>query len=380
MNYTLYSHVGSLNHGCEALVRSTVKVIGGKATLFSTRPEEDALCGITDICDVRKEQHAIDKLSWKHACALFQYYLKKDRDAFDKEVFSPVVDFTGKTDFFLSIGGDNYCYGVPQFILLINRELRRRKAKTILWGCSIEPSSIEGVMLEDLGGYSHIYARESVTYNALLSKGIQNVSLLPDPAFQLDLENVKLPEGFVEGNTVGINVSPMIISNEKQSGVTYQNYSNLVKYIIENTDMQVALIPHVVWPSNDDREPLKKLFEEFRDTDRVILIDNQIAPVLKGIISHCRFLITARTHASIAAYSTQVPTLVVGYSVKARGIATDIFGTEEHYVVPVQSLTRPEELTEGFKWLMAHEQDIKKHYSAFMPDYIGRLNDFNITL
>ena len=38
------------------------------------------------------------------------------------------------------------------------------------------------------------------------------------------------------------------------------------------------------------------------------------------------------------AYSSCVPTLVVGYSVKARGIARDIFGTEDRYVLPVQSL------------------------------------------
>lgn len=41
---------------------------------------------------------------------------------------------------------------------------------------------------------------------------------------------------------------------------------------------------------------------------------------LKGYISRCRFLVAARTHASIAAYSTGVPALVAGYSVKARGL------------------------------------------------------------
>ena len=48
--------------------------------------------------------------------------------------------------------------------------------------------------------------------------------------------------------------------------------------------------------------------------------------------------IGARTHSTIAAYSSGVPTLVVGYSVKAKGIAKDLFGTEENYVLPVQAL------------------------------------------
>jgi polysaccharide pyruvyl transferase WcaK-like protein len=54
-------------------------------------------------------------------------------------------------------------------------------------------------------------------------------------------------------------------------------------------------------------------------------------------------------HASIAAYSSQVPTLVIAYSVKARGIAQDIFGTEKGYVIPVQNLKEEIEITGIFK-------------------------------
>lgn len=59
--------------------------------------------------------------------------------------------------------------------------------------------------------------------------------------------------------------------------------------------------------------------------------------------------IGARTHATIAAYSSLVPTLVVGYSVKARGIARDLFGTEKNYVLPVQLLRKEEDLTGGLQ-------------------------------
>lgn len=65
----------------------------------------------------------------------------------------------------------------------------------------------------------------------------------------------------MEGNTVGINVSPMIIGYEKNQGMTLQNYKVLIQYIIDHTDMQVALIPHVVWNHNDDRIPLKILYD-----------------------------------------------------------------------------------------------------------------------
>ena len=61
----------------------------------------------------------------------------------------------------------------------------------------------------------------------------------------------------------------------------------------------------------------------YKSTGRVMLVQDCNCEELKGYISRCRFFIGARTHATIAAYSSQVPTLVVGYSVKAKGIAKD---------------------------------------------------------
>ena len=37
----LYYHGGSANHGCEAIVRSTAKILGVEPTLFSASPDED---------------------------------------------------------------------------------------------------------------------------------------------------------------------------------------------------------------------------------------------------------------------------------------------------------------------------------------------------
>ena len=105
---------------------------------------------------------------------------------------------------------------------------------------------------------------------------------------------------------------------------------------------------------------------------RVIVIEDANAETLKGVISRCRFFIGARTHATIAAYSTCVPTLVVGYSVKAKGIAKDLFGTYENYVMPVQSLANGDELNGAFDWLMAQEDAIRSHLQTIMSDYIRR--------
>ena len=115
---------------------------------------------------------------------------------------------------------------------------------------------------------------------------------------------------------------------------------------------------------------LKKLYKEFCESynDRIILVEDHRAEELKYIISKCRFFVGARTHATIAAYSSQVPTLVVGYSVKARGIAKDIFHQEEKYVIPVQKLSKENDLSNGFKWIISNENKIKKYLNQYMEE------------
>ena len=180
---------------------------------------------------------------------------------------------------------------------------------------------------------------------------------------------MKLPKGFIENNTVGINLSPLVIKKENSDGITLKNYENLIEHIIENTDMNIALIPHVVWEHNDDREPLRYLYDKFKNTNRVVMIEDANCVELKGYISKCRFFIGARTHATIAAYSTCVPTLVVGYSVKARGIAKDLFGTYENYVLPVQELKKENDLLDSFKWIYSNESNIKERLDKFIHSY-----------
>ena len=106
--------------------------------------------------------------------------------------------------------------------------------------------------------------------------------------------------------------------------------------------------------------------------DRVVLIEDHNCEHLKGFIARCRFFVGARTHATIAAYSSLIPTLVLGYSVKSKGIAIDLFGTDEYYVLPVQKLSNANAMTEAFEWIMAHEYEIKDHLNKVIPKYIQK--------
>lgn len=247
--------------------------------------------------------------------------------------------------------------------------------KTVLWGCSVEPDVVaKPATARDLASYDLIVTRESISYEAI-RKVQKNTVLAPDPAFFMEPQACPLDERMKSGNVIGINISPMIISAEKSSGMTYENYKNLISYILENTDSYIALIPHVVWASNDDRTVLRQLYVDFDRAPRLILVEDHTAPELKYIISHCRICIGARTHATIAAYSSCVPTLVVGYSVKARGIARDLFGTEESYVLPVQQLSDSDQLTHAFDWIVRHEDQIREHLKQVLPAYRAASRD-----
>lgn len=379
----MYMHAGSGNHGCEAIVNSVCHMIKEKPVLISYYGEEDKKYSLKELCDIiserRFEEHKLSHI--------FYYAYRKlsgDEESFIRYRYQNI--FKGKApSLAVSIGGDNYCYdNMLKDLRLSNSAFNRKGTKTVLLGCSIEPELLEKeYIVNDLLKYHTIIARESITYEALKQMtetkkegqtktqegSLPRVFCFPDPAFTLPKRELPLPEGFVPGNTVGINVSPMIQDNESKSGITMESYKALLAFVIENTDMQIALIPHVVWKRNDDRKTIHELYEAFKATGRVVEISDGTCEELKGFIGRCRFFVGARTHATIAAYSACVPTLVVGYSVKARGIARDLFGTEENYVIPVQSLQNKEDLVKGFQWLLGHETEITGKLKEVMPSY-----------
>lgn len=370
MKHILFMHGGSGNHGCEALVRTTSQVLGGSENvkLWSLAKAEDVKYGSSQTVEAIVESEQLKRFSLPYFEALIRRRLFKQPEA-NLEVFLRET-FKGNVAF--SIGGDNYCYpwSAKQGVDM-DKKIRKYAKATVLWGCSIDADAITPEVAEDLADFDLITARESLTYE-LLKPINPNTVLVADTAFLLEKTELPLPEHFIENNTVGINVSPLIMDYGTEENRILANYEELIRYILNKTDMNICLIPHVVWEYNNDREPLNCLYDKFKDTGRVCMIEDGNCCELKGYISRCRFFVGARTHATIAAYSTGVPTLVVGYSIKSRGIAQDLFGTEENYVVPVQSLKSEFDLANAFEWLCSHEIEIKEHLDAILPEYVSR--------
>lgn len=374
MRLVLYGNGSSGNHGCEAIVRGTVKLLGADTNTFriqSENPQEDKHYGLEALAEVFPAK-SDRKKDFRFLSAYAKLKLTGNYTDMDGLYYLPgVFEASAGADIALSIGGDNYCYGGTGIYAYLNRAYKKCGIKTVLWGCSIEPDVVtQKEVAEDLAQYDLIVVRESITYEAV--KCIQkNTILAPDPAFFMEPKECTLDDRLCTGSLIGINISPMIISNEKASGIAYENYKQLIRHILSKTDANIALIPHVVWASNDDRKVLQQLYDDFEQNPRLVLIEDHTAPELKYIISQCSFFVGARTHATIAAYSSCIPTLVVGYSVKALGIARDLFGTEDGYVLPVQDLNRPGQLTEVFCKRYEKKTQIVEHLNAMMPDYLA---------
>lgn len=371
-NVKLYTHSGSKNHGCEAIVRATAQLLPYNLDLYSLSPEEDKKYLINEKINIIQDKVVeLQKPTLKYYLSAVE--IKSRHTTILNTRFRRPVLFSDvqKDDLFLSIGGDNYCYAGTEVLGDINYLLHKKGAKTVLWGCSIDPDVLKKSVVDDLNRYNLITVRESLTYKALQQKGVKNLILCSDPAFTLRAEKKDLPEGYIQEKTVGINVSPLVEQCGKGT-LVIDNYIKLIKYILTETDFSVILVPHVVWNYSDDRKSLNKLMEKFKDSGRVYMIPDCNCMQLKGYISKCRFFVGARTHATIAAYSTEVPTLVVGYSIKARGIAKDIFGTDENYVISAQNFGTENDLKNAFVWCLDREKEIKNHLKRIMPAYCSK--------
>lgn len=368
----LYYNGPASNHGCEAIVRATCKLLGSDLTLASFTPEQDRarrLDCIVRILDDRAED--LKKPSLKWLAYAIHHKLTGSEELYTRFAHERFFSQVKRDDICLSVGGDNYCYSNQAELAHYNRALHARGAKTVLWGCSVEPELLKNAAIaRDLAMYDLITARETISYEALKAVN-PNTVLVSDPAFMLDRVDLPLPEGWVEGKMIGINASPLILESGN-GALIFSAYRKLIECILDSTDCSIALIPHVVTPPGGDLLPLGKLYEEYRCTGRILLLEDHNCMELKGYIARCRFFIGARTHATIAAYSSLVPTLVAGYSVKSRGIARDIFGSEEGYVVPVQGLSSEQDLADTFQKLWQREDEIRQHLRRIMPAYIAR--------
>jgi polysaccharide pyruvyl transferase WcaK-like protein len=118
-------------------------------------------------------------------------------------------------------------------------------------------------------------------------------------------------------------------------------FSDVINALVR-TGFQIVLIPHVVAEKGvgrDDRRTCDRIYRNCPKKSAVFYANVDFnAAELKYLIGLCDVFVGERTHATIAALSSFIPTLSISYSVKSHGINRDLFG-HENYVVAARTMT-----------------------------------------
>ncbi len=189
----------------------------------------------------------------------------------------------------------------------------------------------------------------SLNYLAKMNLKTQ-VHLVADPAFCLEPDMLNLERIFECYNVpkdkplVGLVPSQGITSFSGYSSAEHlQILKQVLFFLINDMDCHVILIPHGCESllTNNDRYICELLYRATNFSKNVTFMNfNHSAREIRAIFSKFDLLITERMHAAIAGFSQNVPTFMVGYSIKAEGLFNEVypFGCIADYLVPISKL------------------------------------------
>lgn len=361
----LYGYGGAYNHGAEAILRSSLPVFrqAGIPIFLSTHfPEQDREFGLDKLVD-RLIPADLSLVPEERAAESFE---KKER--VDARIYRDALSEIDSETICISVGGDNYCYPNWHRQSIFSRVIKERGGRNVLWGCSIQPEMIDTYMEEILRSHDRIFAREGLTANALLSRGIRQVTCLPDPAFLLPAKSIPWQEN---GSMAAVNLSPLVL---RRADGLMDAFASAARNLLKNVET-LLFIPHVTMPADNDIEALQALEQRLSPEERSRVRwapESLNAEQRKYLVSLCELLVCCRTHISIAAYSCGVPTVAVGYSVKAQGIA-DCLGMGP-WSLPAEEFDRLPALVSAL-WtnrrevhtcLSAQAELVRQQYSGFL--------------
>lgn len=364
------------NRGVEAIVQSTLNQIDSTKYDVSAA-SHDFLYNKNKYTDrikkYIKHYKKPDELNEEEKALEEKYKnMPFDYNNFELLYQNEVVDEIENSDICISIGGDNYCYDFCTWLYALDKKSNELGKKTVLWCASLFEEITDLELINNLNNFDLIVIRESISYEAVRKYISEDKILLTkDPAFSLPIKKIKLNEWYDKNkNYVVLNFSPLTIDSTGKDSTQYQAIIDLMDYILKETNYSICLLPHVTTDDCNDLTILTELERKYKTNKRVYLEkENYNCNELKYIISKSQLLVAARTHASIAAYSTCVPTLVIGYSVKSRGIAKDLFGNIDNFVIDKNIMTS-ENLISKFTYINNNKEEIRKSLEKQMPAII----------
>jgi colanic acid/amylovoran biosynthesis protein len=228
-----------------------------------------------------------------------------------------------------------------------------------------------------------ITVREKLSYEYL----IKNLNLpqdlvkhTADPAFLLTPPAPEHIDKLL--NYYGIVKDFPIVAISPSQGITTYTVSNYKKHlkawhqaitmILEKFKAQILVIPHVHDGryNNDDPIFATNLLKSIDFDPRVRLVSGDLsASEYKGLISACDMVIAERMHVCIAGLSSGVCTFPIGYSVKAEGIMTDLFGTySQELLISFQQFLETDLACERMQASWERRHQISEQLNQVLPE------------
>jgi colanic acid/amylovoran biosynthesis protein len=383
-----------LNRGCEAIVRGTLRILGRyfpeadvKNWFFKSTDRDMAYFARPDLPeDIPQLPLPTPYASPVFSCPwlLLQMGRKMNihrlRYLYYRRFQGAIAKQIEKADVALQIGGDNYSldYGFPLKYAAIDKALTKKGVPVVIWGASVGPFDAspndEKWMIRHFQKHiGIILVRESESLSYLQRIGLgDRTFLMADPAFVM--ESVIPPANLWENKStkgfIGLNLSPLIAryrSSEDQDGRWIRDAASLIKSLLHGLDRPLLLIPHVTQSISNDYEFMQQALKIADiNKDKCLLISPMLtAPELKYIVSGLDLLIAARTHATIAGFSSGVPTISISYSVKSKGLNQQIFNHQD-FVIPAKALCA-EKLIRTARAVIEQSDDIRCRLSHVIP-------------
>lgn len=374
------------NRGCEAIVRGTMEILSdvwGQGVA--------ARAGVMASPVTVDDQHAqeidprVTNFSISHVGPRFskKWIMSQANKRFGTRFQHHTLDLVGRSEGVraaLQLGGDNYSldYGRPWDYIAVDRFLQKRGVPVFIWGASVGPfdkdPEFAPTMYAHLRSLNGILVRETETQAYLAKHGVsENVHLVADPAFvMMKSEPSKDVQALLSDRTIGINISPLVARFAGAAGVDEwrEKAAEMIIACGQRTGCPILLIPHVgsPLPDEDDFSFMASLKDKVgnRAGVPVDIVPALRAAELKWVIGRCVAFAGARTHSTIAALSSHVPTLSLSYSIKAIGLNKDIFG-HQHFCQPVRTIT-PVQFADIMERMVTDGAAIRGHLDVKIPE------------
>jgi polysaccharide pyruvyl transferase WcaK-like protein len=382
------------NLGVPSLLVSTCKVLrtsipDSEFKLFSSRPQKDSEQATrygVEVVEGTLRQFGVAFLRCLLWASLNRFglnvsFLLNDKILEEYRNADVIIDILGIsfTDFFPNTIG----YMLQSVWLLTGTLLKKPIVKFTQDMGPFENKVNKYLAKLCLNRLGFILVRGEITKEHTKKLGINRpIYVHPDTSFVLEpapiekVNRIMKQEKLDKKPLIGIVTSRQVerfIERQYDGDIKSQNrytttIAQIADHLIEKRNALIVFIPNEIAPQKggyDDIYTAKKAYDRIENKSEVRLITTEYqAQELKGLIRECDLLITSRYHSTVAALSTCVPCLVIGWGFKYDQVM-GIMGQKE-FVCNFETMTLTEVQAKVDK-LWHDREKVKAELASRMP-------------